>query len=658
MRIERNGGPLRLLVIASTFPAREGDGTPSFVDDLARREAERFTTLALVPRVPGAARRERRGKLLIERFPYFFRRWEGVADGAILENVRSDRWLALQVPFLVAAEMLALRRAVRRFKPDVIHVHWIVPQGIAALAVARSVPWVVTTLGGDVYALQAPVWRGLKARVLRRARTVTTMNREMREHLVSLGSPAERTIVLPMGVDLGAVRPAGAGVDRVPLRVLFAGRLVEKKGLDVLLRAMRQVTSATGWSLDVVGDGPLREALRSASEDLSGRVRFLGQQTRPELARSMYEADLMVFPSVVASSGDQDGLPVTLLEAMAAGCAIVASRLPGIDEAIEDGVSGVLVPTGDERALGEAIDELLGDPERRRRSAVRRRSGPIFSRSIGSPNASSSCSRTRRRWVRFRRHHHVVKRSLPTASEEPVQPVARQDHRHEVRPEREIPQERDVPRAAHDYRRDLVADEAQDRAGGDDLLHIEPGALQQRRESVPGEPIEVVRLLVEPAEEGDGEHEPTARTQHPLDLLECPRRFLNVFEHLRTQHDVVVVGRDRGHIVHVGDEVHLRHPPFDVEAPVLTDRSFDLRPERHRARPDVEQASVRHGSEPWDQRLRQGQDRGREVRALPGVAQVKFEPRAVPLDPPSHAVSLCAPARPQGASRTAASSVR
>lgn len=351
----------RLLVLASTFPATADDGTPAFVRDLATHEAGEFDTVVIVPRVPGAPRRETGGGIVVQRFRYFPQRWEDLADGAILENLRRrpSRWLQV-VPFLVA-EAYALRRAVRRHRPDVIHLHWIVPQGFAALLGAPRVPWLVTTLGGDVYGLRDPVTTRVKRAVLRRAGAVTAMNADMITQLVEQGAPAGATHVLPMGADVDTVRKAGAGVERVPGRIVFVGRLVEKKGLAVLLEALRSVDGE--WSLEVVGDGPLRAPLEAAAAGMP--VRFLGALPRTELAKAYARAEVVAVPSVPAASGDQDGLPVALLEAMAAGCAVVGSRIAGIDAAVVDGDSGVLVPPGDPAALAEALGGLLADPVRR-----------------------------------------------------------------------------------------------------------------------------------------------------------------------------------------------------------------------------------------------------------------------------------------------------
>ncbi|GAA1055645.1 glycosyl transferase family 1 [Agromyces luteolus] len=356
----------RLLVLASTFPAHASDGTPAFVRDLAEREAERFDVMVVVPRVPGAPARERVGELEVRRYGYFPRRWESLADGAIIENLREkrSRWLQV-VPFFVA-QFLATRRAARDWRPDVAHVHWIIPQGVVARVALRRTPALLTTLGGDLYALNARPLRALKSWVIRWARAVTVMNAEMRERVIELGAAPEAVRILPMGADLSAVQAAPA-VPAEPgrTRILFVGRLVEKKGVEVLLDSLRGLGTDSAVSLTVVGDGPLRASLEARARGLD--VTFAGQLGRAELVRRYAACDLAVFPSVLAASGDKDGLPVALLEAMSAGCTIVASDVPGINEAVEDGTNGVLVPPGETERLTAVLDSLIADPELRAR---------------------------------------------------------------------------------------------------------------------------------------------------------------------------------------------------------------------------------------------------------------------------------------------------
>lgn len=372
----------RLLVLASTFPSSADDPTPAFVRDLALIESNSYDTTVLVPATPGGSPREVIGGVEVRRFRFFPRRWEDLADGAILENLRARPSRRLQVvPFLVA-ETVALWRLVRRVRPDVLHVHWLIPQGLAALVAARRVPMLVTTLGGDLYGLRDPVSRRIIGRVVKRAGLVTTMNHEMRVRLLDLGADPERCHVLPMGARTQTVRRVAHEEQEVPGRILFVGRLVEKKGLGILLEAVQSIDDE--FELHVVGDGPLRAQLERQAAGMP--VRFLGGLGPNELASEYGRAEVVVFPSVRAASGDQDGLPVALLEAMAAGCAIVASDLPGISEAIQEGVTGRLVASGDADELSLALSELLTRPEERARLglAAERRSDDYSVESVGA----------------------------------------------------------------------------------------------------------------------------------------------------------------------------------------------------------------------------------------------------------------------------------
>jgi glycosyltransferase involved in cell wall biosynthesis len=203
------------------------------------------------------------------------------------------------------------------------------------------------------------------------------MNTEMRQVVTELGVPEDRVGVLPMGVALDRIRPSGQPPERIPGRLVFVGRLVEKKGLAVLIEALRRLPADREWSLDVIGDGPLRAELESASRPLGDRVTFHGQRSSAELSRSLAAAQVAVFPSVRARSGDQDGLPVATLEALAAGTPVVATDLPGLSDAVVGGdePAGVVVASGDAAALTGAIEKLLDDAgarERMGRAAVQR----------------------------------------------------------------------------------------------------------------------------------------------------------------------------------------------------------------------------------------------------------------------------------------------
>jgi len=146
--------------------------------------------------------------------------------------------------------------------------------------------------------------------------------------------------------------------------VLAVGRLVAKKGFTHLVEAARRVKEL---HVVVAGEGDLRPALEEQARAVGKRVRFVGALDRDTVARALAAADVVAVPSVVDAAGNVDGLPNTVLEALASGRAVVASRVAGIPDVLEDGVSGLLVPPGDPEALATALQRLARDPAERER---------------------------------------------------------------------------------------------------------------------------------------------------------------------------------------------------------------------------------------------------------------------------------------------------
>jgi glycosyltransferase involved in cell wall biosynthesis len=150
--------------------------------------------------------------------------------------------------------------------------------------------------------------------------------------------------------------------------ILSVGRLVEKKGTDVLLRALAQLPSTLHWQLVHVGGGPLKDRLERQARALgiASRIAWRGARTQTELLAEYRAADLFALASRVARDGDRDGLPNVLAEAQSQGLACVASRVSGIPELIEDGVTGQLVAPESPQELARALAALIADPARRR----------------------------------------------------------------------------------------------------------------------------------------------------------------------------------------------------------------------------------------------------------------------------------------------------
>jgi glycosyltransferase involved in cell wall biosynthesis len=359
----------RLLVLTSTLPRWAGDSEPRFVFDLARALADRYDPLILAPMAPGAASREVMDGIPIRRFRYApLRRWERLAaPGAIMPNLRRHPWLYLTVPGFFIGQLLALVSLLRRERFDLVHCHWLIPQGLV-LALAslfvRVPPVLVTCHGADAFTLESGLLRGLKNWVLGKADAVSVVSREIAARLA--GRSTGRLVHVPMGVDIGTFGGDAAPAAKPPI-ILCAGRLAAKKGVNVLIEALAEPRLASrDLRVRIVGDGPMKVELMTRADalGLGDRVQFVGAVPHERLAEEMEAATMFCAPYVIAADGDREGTPTVLLEAAAAGLPIVTSDVGGCGDIVEHGRSGWLLPPGDAGALAAAIAEALDDPVR------------------------------------------------------------------------------------------------------------------------------------------------------------------------------------------------------------------------------------------------------------------------------------------------------
>ena len=346
-----------VLVLTTTYPGRIGDGTPQFVHDLCAALASEFRMVVLAPRVRGAALVETVDGVEIHRFAYFPSRWEGLADGATLPNLRREKWRAVELPFLFGLFQFHAWRMVRRLGPDLVHAHWVIPTGLfAELAVGnRGIPVVLTAHGVDLHALRVGPLQWLRRWTISRATTVLPVSEALAGRVRDLVPDADQRVI-PMGADTTELRRSVGSLTPRPGHLLFVGRLAEKKGVGVLLRALAGVE---GLSLTVAGDGPDRAGLENLSAELGliERVRFLGRVSRNRIPELMRSAQAMVIPSVESSDGDMEGTPLVLAEAVAVGLPVIASRLGGIADQMDD-TTAVLVDPGDVRQLEQALRDV------------------------------------------------------------------------------------------------------------------------------------------------------------------------------------------------------------------------------------------------------------------------------------------------------------
>lgn len=363
-----------VLVLTSTLPRWAGDSEPGFVEFLCRELARSHTVTILAPHYSGAQRRETLTNdghsIEVFRFRYFIPGLQSLAyDGGILAKLRHNPLNLILVPFFLAAQLYSIAKLHREYNFDVIHAHWIIPQGLVATIYRklwRNTPQIiVTSHGGDLYALRGKLMTRLKRWILLRAAHVTIVSRAMRSYCIDLGCDKTKISVHSMGVDLeNTFTPGADTADRRGL--IFVGRLVEKKGVEYLIKAMsRLVETYPDLMLTIVGDGPDRSRLLNLAHTLrlTKNIDFAGSVPNVELPRRLRTAKIAVMPSIVAKSGDQEGLGLVTVEAMGCGCAVVASNLPAVRDTVQDGETGLMANPADAADLAEKINVLLTNDE-------------------------------------------------------------------------------------------------------------------------------------------------------------------------------------------------------------------------------------------------------------------------------------------------------
>jgi colanic acid/amylovoran biosynthesis glycosyltransferase len=302
---------VRVAVLTTSYPRHENDFAGRFIAETVSRLRLRGIEIEVV------------GPASYNSF--------GLTYGpGVMHNVRRRPWA---VPLLVLSMTRAIRRAAA--KADLVHAYWL-PAAFPATLSGK--PFVVSLPGTDMELAARAPW--LAGPILRRARIVLAVSTLIAAHARRLGAADVRLV--PPGVDI-----PNADAGRRQSEVLFVGRLAPEKGIHELMEA------ADGLNLVVIGDGPLRTAVPNG----------LGYLSREEVLAHYRRAAVFVCPS------RRDGFPVACAEAMAHGCAVVATSVGGLPDMVVDGETGLLVAPRDPRALRAAIDRLLAD------SALRTRLG-------------------------------------------------------------------------------------------------------------------------------------------------------------------------------------------------------------------------------------------------------------------------------------------
>lgn len=364
---EQAKDPLHILLFSALYPHAGEPTLGIFVENrlrhLIKDEPVKATVVAPVPwfpfkhRIFGKYARAAQAKMIDEKdgFTVYHPRYLVIPKIGMLLTPYFLAWSAIRC-------IRKLRRAGVKF--DLIDAHYLYPDGVAAarLSAVFGVPWVVTARGSDVTQIAVmPRPRQMIVRALKTAGHVITVSQSLKNRLVDYGVAKNRISALRNGVDCEKFRPdpsarerlcKEAGFDPAKPILLFAGLLIPRKRVHILLSALPNIADA---QVATVGSGPLQSALETQARELGvrERVAFLGQKTPDEMPGYFPAADILVLPS------EREGWANVLLEAMACGTPVVASAVDGACELVTDPRAGLLAESDAPEDYASAINKLL-----------------------------------------------------------------------------------------------------------------------------------------------------------------------------------------------------------------------------------------------------------------------------------------------------------
>ncbi len=306
--------------------------------------------------------------------PVFIARKTENLDLFPLKNVYS----LSRLPFLVQFIQIALSKVIgyiihfysvcKTTRAKVLHVHFGY-QGVKCLGLQRkaNLPMVCSFYGDDAF--HYPVKRGVKEqykKLFDQADRILVLGPYMKKHLEQLGCAEQKIRIHHLGIDANAIafRQRKRKLHE-PIRFMTSCSLREKKGVGVAIRALALLKDQYAFSLDLVGDGPLRESLQQLAEKcgIANRLTWHGYKPYSFVIKKMLECDVLIQASITTPDNRKEGTPVAIMDAMATGMAVVATRHSDIPEIVEEGVTGLLAKENDVESLRSCFQQLFDHEE-------------------------------------------------------------------------------------------------------------------------------------------------------------------------------------------------------------------------------------------------------------------------------------------------------
>ena len=363
---------MKVLFIVTAYPRHEGDViTPWMGETIDRLRQTGIDVEVLAPSYKGSSS-QMVGGVKVHRFRYAPAELETLThDVPAMDRIRKSPMMATLLPGYIAAGSAAAARVAREGNFDVVHAFWPIPHGLFGLAArsASKAALVSTFFSSELnwQGASKKIFSPMLDRIVKNSDAVTVISSFTGERLREF-VPGVQSVIIPFGAaagdDFGSVQASAPRSALDPFNLLFVGRLVRRKGVDVLLNAVVHLRDDRRLHVHVVGEGPERKPLMAEAARLGVEhlVTFEGGVTAERIEQFFKSCDALVLPAIVTETGETEGLGVVLLEAMGYHKAVIASSAGGITDIVIDGETGLLSPPGDALALARTITTAMDDP--------------------------------------------------------------------------------------------------------------------------------------------------------------------------------------------------------------------------------------------------------------------------------------------------------
>lgn len=356
---------MRVVILTTSFPIREGSSSGVFVQRLVRNLPATIDVTVITPSDTSAVGLFEETNYKLSCFRYAPRKWQVLAHqpGGIPVALKKNKLLRLLLPIFLVSMFVACLRAAR--KSDITHANWSINGAIAGLVgfILRK-PVVTTVRGEDITrAKTSKIYRYILVLCLCTNYKVVTVSEAIRDMLIyEFPRYRNKIAFLPNGVDAALFdcpEPEKKYHEKTVFKLVAIGSLIPRKGIDVIIEAFDRLPNQQDFELIIIGDGPEREHLVSLarSKGLTERVKFIGHVSPQNVPDYLCSANVLVLASY------SEGRPNVVLESLAAGVPVIASDIEGVQELVQDGETGFRFQPGDARSLAEIIEKLQRSQE-------------------------------------------------------------------------------------------------------------------------------------------------------------------------------------------------------------------------------------------------------------------------------------------------------